>query len=77
MTSEIDLINTPRMTITEQLLAEIEAFLMSHDMRPTQFGELACRDRHAVRRLREGHSITTRRYEQLKSFMRSYASKAA
>ena len=65
------------MTITEQLLAEIEAFLVQHDMRPTTFGEMACRDRHLVRWLRQGRGITTNRYEQIKTFMRQHCHQAA
>ncbi len=59
------------MSITEQLLAEIEAFLVQQRISATRFGKLACNDPHAVRWLRDGGSITTRRYEQLRAFMRS------
>ena len=60
------------MTISEKLLVEVERFMLRYNMPYTRFGELSCRDRNAVRRLREGHGITTRRYEQIKNFMAEY-----
>lgn len=42
------------MTLNEQLLSEIEAFLAKHDMAPSTFGELCRNDRAFVFLLRAG-----------------------
>ena len=60
------------MSITDQLLAEIEAFLIRHDMASSTFGRISSRDPHILPWLRKGNGITTRRYEHLKKFMANY-----
>ncbi|MBX9587879.1 MAG: hypothetical protein K2X43_01150 [Hyphomonadaceae bacterium] len=59
----------------ELLLSEIEAFMAENDMPATTFGALACRDNHLVRYLRAGRSITTRRLDQCREFMRQHRRK--
>jgi hypothetical protein len=60
------------MTETQTLLNEIEQFLADHQMAATTFGNRACGDLHAVRRLRQGLGLTVRRAERLRQFMREY-----
>lgn len=60
------------MTTAEQLLSEIEAFLKRTGMAATTFGLEACKDAHAVRRLREGYGLTIRRADQMRGFMQAY-----
>lgn len=72
LTSEIRLTYHAVMTITEQLLTEIEAFLLRHNMAATEFGRQAVSDPHTVRWLRAGNGITTKRYERLRAFMAAF-----
>lgn len=44
------------MTLREQFIAEIDAFMARHDMRPSAFGLLAKADRSFVTRLKSGES---------------------
>ncbi len=60
------------MSTSAQLLTEILAFCQVTGMSETTFGVEAVRDGHLVRRLREGKSITTRRLDQCREFMRQY-----
>lgn len=60
------------MTLTAQILAEIEAFMVKHALPPSVFGELSCGDRHVIRNLRSGKSITLRRADQIRAFMAQY-----
>jgi hypothetical protein len=60
------------MSTNAQLLSEILTFCQSTGMSETTFGVEAVRDGHLVRRLREGKSITTRRLDQCRDFMRCY-----
>lgn len=59
-------------TIADQLLADIERFLAEHEMKPTTFGWLSCRDKATVRRLREGLGITSKRIDQIREFMANF-----
>lgn len=57
------------MTMTAQLMHDIEAFLVRTGMAPSMFGEKACNDKHVVKRLRAGRSVTLRRADQIREFM--------
>lgn len=65
------------MSTRDKLLAEIEAFLKRHAVRPTAFGQLAVNDAKLVSELRAGSDITTGRMDKVRVFMRDYAEKAA
>jgi len=52
------------------LLADIDAFLRRHNMSASRFGEEAAKDRHLVRRLRGGKSITLRKAQEVYGFMK-------
>ena len=60
------------MTMTAQLIRDIETFLVRTGMAPSMFGEKACGDKHVVRRLRAGRSVTLRRADQIREFMTSH-----
>lgn len=61
------------MTIREQLIAEIEAFLNKHQMAPSRFGELAVNSKGFVTRLVSGQtSPTLDTVEKVRDFMRDY-----
>lgn len=59
---------------TQELLGQIDEFLKRHDMAPTTFGRLSCRDVSAMIRLRKGLGLTMRRAEQMRKFMADYDS---
>ena len=61
------------MTAREQLLSEIEAFLVKQDMRPTTFGRLAMNDTALVSRLRAGANVRLDTADSLRAFMTGYA----
>ena len=60
----------------ETLLAEIEAFLVTHDMAPTRFGHEALGDRHLVFQLRRGRRLWPDTADKVRKFMVTYRPKA-
>lgn len=60
------------MDSTQALLREIEAFMASTGIAMSAFGEEACGNKHLVRRLRSGSSVTLPTADQIQAFMRSY-----
>lgn len=42
---------------SNSLLAEIEAFISTHEIAPTAFGAMALNDKHFVRDLRKGRRV--------------------
>lgn len=60
------------MSTHQQLLAEIEAFLKRHDVRPTTFGLRAVNDAKLVANLRSGADVTTRTLDRVRTYMRSF-----
>ena len=60
------------MTARETLLAEIEAFLERHDLRPTTFGRLASNDTALVSRIRNGANVRLDTADALRLFMQCY-----
>ena len=57
------------MTMHDQLLKDIEAYLRKSRMGAHSFGERACGDKHVVRRLRSGFTITLKKADRIKAFM--------
>jgi len=58
------------MNTAEKLLKEIEAFCLRHRMSETAFGREVARDNHMVSRIRKEKSLTTRRLDKIRDFMR-------
>lgn len=54
------------------LLSEIEAFLETHGMAPTRFGDEALGDRHFVRQLRSGRRVWPETEAKVRRFMATY-----
>jgi hypothetical protein len=54
------------------LLADIEAFLQTHSMAPTKFGEDALRDRRFVKQLRKGRRVWPETEAKARRFMATY-----
>lgn len=54
------------------LLADIEAFLTTHDMAPTRFGVGALGDRHFVKQLRKGRRVWPETEAKVRRFMATY-----
>lgn len=62
---------------SKKLLAEIEAFLLAHELAPTTFGQLATKDRHLVRNMRTGRQVTLQTADRIRNFMSTYQSPVA
>jgi hypothetical protein len=60
---------------TDQLLVEIEAFLVTSGMSPTMFGIQAMSDGTFFKRLKSGGSVTLTTADRLRDFMASYESR--
>ena len=58
------------MSISSDLLREIDAFVRRAGMAPTTFGRLAANDGKLVARLRGGKGITTGTVEKIRSYIR-------
>lgn len=54
------------------ILTDIEAFLETHGMKPTAFGDLALKDRHLVRQLRAGRRLWPETEAKVRHFMVTY-----
>lgn len=54
------------------LLTDIEAFLATHDMAPTRFGEDALKDRRFVQQLRKGRRVWPETEAKARTFMATY-----
>jgi hypothetical protein len=54
---------------TDKLLAEIEAYLVDHSMSATAFGAAILNDRHLLRRLRAGGSVTLDTADRIRAYM--------
>jgi hypothetical protein len=54
------------------LLSDIEAFLATHNMAPSRFGQDALSDRHFVRNLREGRRVWPETEQKARRFMATY-----
>lgn len=60
------------MTERNQLLDEIEAFLLANAMPPSAFGQLSLNDPAFVRRMRAGADVRLETAGKLRSFMEKY-----
>lgn len=65
------------MDTQEQLLIEIDAFLARTGMKESMFGYKAVNDGKLIGYLRSGRSITLRRFDQIRAFMRDYEKKVS
>ena len=54
---------------TQQLLADIEAFLDAHNMRAAYFGRDAVNDTSLVYRLRKGKTVRLETADRIRAFM--------
>lgn len=54
------------------LLSDIEAFLGTHDISPTRFGDEAMADRHFVKQLRKGRRVWPETEAKARRFMATY-----
>jgi len=54
------------------LLSDIEAFIETHQMSPTQFGVAALRDKHFIRDLKRGRDIRLSTERRVRQFMLTY-----
>jgi len=62
--------------VEDQLLAEIEAYLVEHDMSPTQFGLLSINDGHLVHQLRAKKlDIRASKINRIRAYMRGECSR--
>lgn len=61
------------MNIEQEFRDSVEAFLAHQELSPTRFGLLAVNDPDFVRAVRNGRSVTLRKYDSVKSFMKEYA----
>lgn len=59
------------MSTADQLLTDILAFCERHKTSETAFGVASCGDGHLVRRLRAGKSVTTKRLDEVRGFMKA------
>jgi predicted XRE-type DNA-binding protein len=66
-----------RMSIRDELLAEIALFLAETGMSPTELGERAMNDRARVSRLRAGDDIRASSVDKLRAFMRAWRASSA
>lgn len=58
------------MNTAAKLLKEIENFCQRHGMSETAFGREVARDNHMVGRIRREKSLTTRRLDKIREYMR-------
>ena len=56
----------------EKYLAEIEAFLVEHDMKHTVFARAATRDKSYVDRLRKGSGTNIKTMIEVRAWMKAY-----
>jgi len=58
------------MSLTAQVLSEIEAFLQRAQMTPSGFGRRAMNDEKFVFRLRQGGNVTAKSLDRARDFIR-------
>ena len=61
----------------EPLLTDIDAFLETHQMSPSAFGDAALGDRHLIRQLREGRRMWPETEGKVRAFMTGYPAQSA
>lgn len=55
------------------ILDDVEAFLKANDISPTAFGDMAMKDRHLVRQLRDGRYLFPKTEAKVRKFMAEYS----
>lgn len=66
-----------RMTATEELLEEIEAFSREAGIAPSTIGRKSVNDGKLAERLKRGGSVTLETAERIRTWMRSHTERAA
>lgn len=61
--------------VVDQLLAEIEAFLVENPMSETAFGVDAINDGHCIPDLREKRDVRASKIDRIRAFMRTHRSR--
>jgi hypothetical protein len=61
-----------RMSARDELLAEIEAFLIKHDIRASYFGRDIVGDFSLVSRLRRGGDVRLETVDKIRTYMAAY-----
>lgn len=61
----------------DALLSDIEAFMATHSLAPTRFGQDAIGDRHLVKQLRDGRRVWPETEARIRRFMATYRAEAA
>lgn len=56
----------------DQLLAEINEFLRTHQMNETRFGALAVNDPALLLKMRRGRGLTFKTIDRVRAFIRTY-----
>jgi len=59
--------------MVKELLDEIEAYRLKHDLDPTNFGLKAVKDGHLIRRIKEGRTPTLKTMDRVRRFMHNGA----
>lgn len=59
------------MSVSAQVLSEIEAFLQRAQMAPSNFGKHALNDEQFVFRLRKGRNVTAKSLDKARDFIRA------
>lgn len=67
-----DAIMVTAMSTQESLVAEVNAFLARHGMKPPDFGKLAMNDLGFVYRLRDGLDVRASTIDKLRRFIAEY-----
>ncbi len=65
------------MTLTDQLMSEIDAFLRDTGMAPTRFGVEAVSDPTLLTKLGKGRTITLARADRIRSYIRDERARIA
>ena len=56
-------------SIREQLISEIDKYLVAHEMHPTDFGKAALKDPNFVFDIREGRNPSSKTIDKIRLFM--------
>lgn len=63
---------TPNILGMASILEDIEAFLEANNISPTAFGDMAMKDRHLVRQVRDGRYLFPKTEAKVRRFMEEY-----
>lgn len=65
------------MSLTDQFLAEVEAFLAATGMDATRLGRESLNDPKFVHQIREGRAASTKTVDRVRTFMRDHSARVA